>query len=673
MQKPQAPDCVTVHVGRKARFRQALRRSVQSEKAAEAKAEMKHFIIGTAGHVDHGKTSLIKAMTGIDADRLKEEKKRGITIDLGFAYMDLPHFQKVGIVDVPGHEKFIKNMLAGAGGIDLAMLVVAADEGVMPQTREHLDILSLLDMKQGVIVMTKTDLAEPEFLDLVEEDIMEAVEGTFLEHAPVIRTSAYTGQGICELKECLDRQLMSLAQKDGKKPFRLPVDRAFTIHGFGTVVTGTVIEGTLKADTECLLYPDEIPVKIRGIQIHSHAADAAQAGQRAAINLAGIRKEEIRRGHVLAPAGSLTPSMILDVRLDVIKDSPYSVRNNSRVHVYHGAAQLVAKVVLMDRDLLQPGESCYAQLRFTEMTAAKKGDRFVIRFYSPLVTVGGGMVLDRKPVKKKRNQEFICRGMEIREKGSDQEQLYQTVLENFVPFLTLDGLVKKGDLDRRTVKNCRNLLLEEGRIVELTGERYLTKEKEQQLREHVTRMLQEFHRENPLKEGMPLQEWRLKLLGEGREGDADGLLAYWKEKKVLKEQQTCISLYSFRVQKQEDEQKIAKELEQIYREALFALPVLEAVAEGYRESRRFYAVLWAMVREGTLVKLDERYLIHRDWFESARQQVLEAGKGGQEIALGQYRDRLNASRKVALALLEYFDRQGITRKNGDARVLRVES
>ncbi|MGP8311625.1 selenocysteine-specific translation elongation factor [Enterocloster aldenensis] len=630
---------------------------------------MKHFIIGTAGHVDHGKTSLIKAMTGIDTDRLKEEKKRGITIDLGFAYMDLPHFCNVGIVDVPGHEKFIRNMLAGAGGIDMAILVVAADEGVMPQTREHLDILSVLGMGRGLVVITKTDLAEPGFIEMVEEDILDAVEGTFLENAPVLKVSSHTGEGIGPLKACLDRQLMELAQKDEKKPFRLPIDRAFTMTGFGTVVTGTVIEGTVNLEQECMLYPDMIPVKIRGIQIHSSASETACAGQRAAVNLSAIPKEAIRRGHVLAPSGSLTPAMFLDVRLDVLKDSAYSVKNNSRVHFHHGSAELVAKVILMDRDILNPGNSCYAQLRFTEPVVAKKGDRFVIRFYSPLVTVGGGMVLDSAPVKKRRNQEEVCLGMEIKERGSDRDQLLQTIKENFRPFHTLQELIRKGDLNRHTAKQSRSLLLSEGRIVELEGGVYLAKEREEAFREHIILTLKEFHRENPLKEGMPLQEFRLKLLGNGREKDADALLGYWIGQKVLKDKDGCVSLYNFRIQKQEDETIVAQGLERIYRDAAFALPVLEHVTGLYKGNRRFNAVLGMMLKEGVLIKLDQRYLIHREWYETARQKLMEAGRDRQEITLGQYRDCLDASRKIALALLEYFDRQGLTRKNGDVRVL----
>ncbi len=629
---------------------------------------MRHFIIGTAGHVDHGKTCLIKALTGIDTDRLKEEKKRGITIDLGFANIDLPHFQKVGIVDVPGHERFIKNMLAGAGGIDFVMLVVAADEGVMPQTREHMDILTMLDMKRGMVVITKTDLVDEEFLSLVEEDIREEMKGTFLEDAPILKVSSHTGEGIEELKECLDEQLLKLEEKDEKKAFRLPVDRAFTLPGFGTVVTGTVIEGRIDPAKECMLYPDEIPVKIRGIQVHSQPAEYAYAGQRAAVNLAGIPKEAIRRGYVLAPVGSLIPTMLLDVRLDLLGDSAYSVKNNSRVHLYHGSAELLAKVVLMDRDILEPGQSCYAQLRLTELTSAKKGDRFVIRFYSPLVTIGGGVILDAVPGKKRRNQEAVWHGMEIKEKGTDKEKLYQAVFESSHKFCTLDELVRRGELNRQTVKNDRNKLISEGRILELNGEVYLVKEKEEEYRESALNMLRSFHREDPSREGIPLQEFRLKLLGTGREKDADALLKLWEDSKLLKIQDSFVSLYGFKVQRQEDDDELRAELVKLYQDAAFNLPTMEQVLSLYEGSRRFKVVLTRLLKDGTLIRLDEHYLIHREWYCSAVHKAEELYRDKKGIVLGDYRDLLNTSRKIALVLLDAFDRQGITKKDGDIRI-----
>ena len=334
---------------------------------------MKHVIIGTAGHVDHGKTCLIKALTGIDTDRLKEEKKRGITIELGFAYLDLENGQRVGIVDVPGHEKFVRNMLAGAGGLDVCMLIVAADEGIMPQTVEHLDILSILGIKYGVVVITKADLVEPDFTELVAEDIKELTQGTFLENAPIIPVSAYTGQGMDELKKILTELCVSIPERAEEGQFRLPIDRVFTLKGFGTVVTGTLQEGKLKKDQNIVLYPENEPVKVRSLQVHSKDADVAYAGQRVAVNVPDRKKEEILRGDVFATADSLYPTMMVDVKLEVLKHTERVIKHGSRVHVYHGTRELLGKVALMNCDELKAGESGYAQLRL-ERLAFNKDD-----------------------------------------------------------------------------------------------------------------------------------------------------------------------------------------------------------------------------------------------------------------------------------------------------------
>lgn len=353
---------------------------------------MKHVIIGTAGHVDHGKTCLIKALTGIDTDRLKEEKKRGITIELGFAYLDFPNGQRAGIVDVPGHEKFVRNMLAGAGGMDLAMLIIAADEGIMPQTVEHLDILSILGIQKGVVVITKTDLVEPDFLELIQEDVHELVKDTFLENAPVIPVSVYENSGLEQLKSTLKDLCDQLPDKTNSGHFRLPIDRVFTLKGFGTVVTGTLMEGKLKKDQEITLYPENVPVKVRNIQVHTQNVDTAWAGQRVAVNIPDRKKDEILRGNVLASPQSLYTTRIIDVKVEMLKHTDRVIRHGNRLHIYHGTKELLGKIILMNQNELKAGESCYAQLRLEEETVVRKGDHFVLRFYSPVETIGGGVV-----------------------------------------------------------------------------------------------------------------------------------------------------------------------------------------------------------------------------------------------------------------------------------------
>ena len=396
---------------------------------------MKHVVIGTAGHVDHGKTALVRALTGVDTDRLTEEKRRGLTIELGFARLDFPDGSCAGVVDVPGHEKFIKTMLAGAGGIDLAMLVVAADEGFMPQTVEHLNILSLLGVRRGVVVLTKCDLADADWLAMARADLAARVKGTFLENAPVVETSAATGQGIEDLREMLHALVRQTREKSARVPFRLPIDRVFSVDGFGTVVTGTLIEGALHVGGEAELLPSGTRSRVRNLQVHGENTAIAVAGQRVAVNLAGIKKTDIARGDTLAEPDSVRVSRLLDVRLSCLRDSERTVENGSRVHFCHGTAARLAKVVLLDRDALAPGESAYAQLRFTEDVAAKCGDRFVIRFYSPLETIGGGIILDDAPARHKRNDAAVLSALAVRENGSGAERVLQalTALDTALP------------------------------------------------------------------------------------------------------------------------------------------------------------------------------------------------------------------------------------------------
>ena len=634
---------------------------------------MRHYIIGTAGHVDHGKTSLIKALTGIDTDRLAEEKERGITTDLGFAYLDLPHFRHVGIVDVPGHERFVHNMLAGAGGMDLVLLVVAADEGVMPQTREHLDILRVLDIRSGIIVITKIDLMEPELVDLAEEEIRTQVRGTFLENAPVIRTSAQTGEGLETLRHCLDERLMGLSAKNVKAPLRMPIDRVFTVKGYGTVVTGTIVEGQVRESTSCMLYPDGIPVRIRGIQVHSEAVSEAEAGQRVAINIPGIRKEDIRRGHVLAGTGTLTPAMMIDVRLDILESSPFPVRNNLHYRFFLGSAELVGKLVLIGTDSVEPGETCYAQFRFDEPMVAKKGDHFVLRMLSPQATVGGGVVLDADAVKKRRNQFGVAEGMAVKERGNNEERLYQTVLEQSIRFLTLKELEAKGDLDHQRTKNDCSRLLQKGKIIRLPGDVYISDRQEVKLRSYMVRFLKAYHQNHPLQEGMPLQEFRFSLLGSGRNSDADAMRLYWREQKIIKTNDNLVSLYRFQVVTQENDEQIIGDIMRRYSEGGLTPPALETVLEDYRGNRHFQRVLTYLRRSGQLIQLDQRYLMEAASFGKARETLLLVGAGNREITLAGYRDALGTSRKVALALLETFDRQGLIRTDGESRFLKVSA
>ena len=364
---------------------------------------MKNIIIGTAGHIDHGKTSLIRALTGRNTDRLKEEQARGITIDLGFTWFDLPDGTRAGIIDVPGHEKFINNMVSGVVGMDLVMMVVAADEGIMPQTREHLNILELLGIKKTILVINKCDLVEEDWLELVKEDLKEELKDTIMENAPVVCVSSIVGTGIEELKTVIMNMIKGeLEPKNINTIARLPVDRVFTIAGFGTVVTGTLISGSIKKDEVLELFPGDIECKVRNLQVHSKDATECFAGQRVAINIAGVRKEDVKRGYVLAPKDSIKVSSLTDVKIDILKDSNRTLRNRDRLHLYTGTSEVLCRAVILDKEEIKAGESGLCQLILEEEIAIKRGDRFVVRFYSPLETIGGGIILEANPLKKKR-------------------------------------------------------------------------------------------------------------------------------------------------------------------------------------------------------------------------------------------------------------------------------
>lgn len=384
---------------------------------------MKHVIVGTAGHIDHGKTSLVRALTGIDADRLKEEKQRGITIDIGFANLELGDV-RLGFVDVPGHERFVKNMLAGAHGIDVVILVIAADESVMPQTREHFDICRLLGVRKGVVALTKADMVDADLLELARAEIEEYVAGSFLEGAPMVAVSSTTGQGIDELKAILADIAAEIPERRLDRPFRLPVDRAFTIRGFGTVLTGTLIAGEVEVGDALEVLPGGLKVKVRGLQVHGHTTDRAAAGQRTAVNLQGVEVEDVARGQVLAPVGRFRETSMLDVRLDLLEGAPRSLEHRTRVRFHHGTSEAIARVVLLGRDALSPGESAIAQVRLETPILALPGDRFIVRSYSPQATIGGGVVLDALAPKHRRSDTSSLEWLERLEAGDARERVH---------------------------------------------------------------------------------------------------------------------------------------------------------------------------------------------------------------------------------------------------------
>ena len=630
---------------------------------------MKHVIIGTAGHVDHGKTLLVKALTGMDTDRLQEEKKRGITIELGFAHLDWEDGTRAGVVDVPGHEKFIRNMLAGAGGIDLAMLVVAADEGFMPQTVEHLGILSLLGIREGLVVITKADLAEPEWLEMVREDVEARVKGTFLENKPILTVSAYTGEGIPQLREHLKKLVQQTGEKSLRTPFRLPVDRVFSVEGFGTVVTGTLIEGTMHEEELAELVPAGITARIRNLQVHGREVTTAYAGQRVAVNLSGLKKSDIRRGDTVARPGSVPVGRMLDVKLHNLKDSRRVIGSQSQVHFYHGSGVFLAKVVLLDREELEPGDSGYAQLRFAEDVAAKRGDRFVIRFYSPLETIGGGMVLEDRPTRHKPGDRAVLEGLNIKESGSEEEKIALAVAEEGITLPDCKRLANRLSIDEQVLQPKLAELASRGILAEILPGRYLAAAVLDKQWESCKRLLEDYHRKHPLHAGIRLAELRQKLFPDADTAVADGILKALQTGGRLKQAGDRYALQGFAVQLTGRQAALRDRLLEIFETARLEPPAVDELWSLFqpREKDEVRQVLESLVSDGRLVLLSPQMVVSKGAYDG----LLEGLKGWfaqhDTMTLAQYRDLMGTSRKYALAALEYFDRGKLTRKEGDLR------
>ncbi|MBU5626217.1 selenocysteine-specific translation elongation factor [Oscillibacter sp. MSJ-2] len=632
---------------------------------------MKHIIIGTAGHVDHGKTLLVKALTGIDTDRLQEEKKRGITIELGFAHVEFDDGTQAGIVDVPGHEKFIKNMLAGAGGIDLAMLVVAADEGFMPQTVEHLGILSLLGIRDGLVVITKCDMAESEWVEMIREDVAQQVKGTFLEGKPVLAVSAYTGEGIPELKEHLHQLVMKASEKSMRVPFRLPVDRVFSVEGFGTVVTGTLIEGCIQEGETAELVPSGLTAKVRNLQVHGKDVETAYAGQRVAINLAGLKKTEVARGDTVAKPGTVRSSLMIDVRLQNLRNSQRVILNDSQVHLYHGSTEQLCKVVLLDRDKLEPGESCYAQLRMTQSVSTKAGDRFVIRFFSPLETIGGGVVLDDTPVRHKRNRPEVMEALAIRESGSGGERLVQAVAGFGYALPDRKKIADKLSCNPEDMEADLQELVGRGEVMEALPGRYLAASVLDTVWGSCRALLEGYHKANPLHAGMRQAEVRQKLFKSTEQTVADAVLGALRSEGKIKKVADRYALSEFDIHYTKRQTAIRERLLKAYKDAGVETATVDEVMAMFapNEKNDSKQVLDSVLSDGELVMLSPQICWSRETYERVCGVVGKHFEDHETITLAELRDALGTSRKYALAVLEYFDRNKVTKKEGDFRRL----
>lgn len=631
---------------------------------------MKNIIIGTAGHVDHGKTRLIKALSGIDTDRLEEEKKRGITIELGFAHIPNDAGYNIGVIDVPGHEKFIKNMLAGIGGIDFVLFVVAADEGIMPQTREHFEILQALGIDDGIIAITKTDMVDEEWLELVQEDIRDYVEGSFLEGKPMIPVSAKSGANIDLLKEEIIRKCDRESKRiEAPEMFRLPVDRVFTKSGFGTVVTGTLMDGTCSLNDEVHVFPEETPAKIRGIQTYGNDVEQAVAGQRTAINLSGVRKEDIRRGDVIAAKSAVSVTGMLDVKLKIFDSSERMVLNNSRVHLYCGSKEVLTKVILMDRDALSAGEEAYVQFRLEEPIAVRRGDRFIIRFYSPIITIGGGQILDAVPEKHKRNRENVLEGFRTLESGnvSDIFVLKTGGHKFYSKELLLQELGMLPETGNREIERC----IEAGKLVELEDGTILAASKFQMMTDRLIQLLQEYHESNPLAEGMPKQELQSRLRDTWHIQEDKIILGAVHRLMDLGTLMDCgktVSMQGFEAVLTPEQEKLKERIAGIYKDAGIEIPKNDEIYALDPDKRVINAIFDRLYKEGVLVKVDPSYNISQEGWNRVVAAARTAGAEGSFV-LADFRDTLNTSRKYASVYLAALDRAGITVFDGERRRL----
>jgi len=631
---------------------------------------LKHVIAGTAGHIDHGKSALVEALTGTNPDRLEEEKRRGITIDLGFAFLDLGEV-RLGFVDVPGHEKFVRNMLAGVGGIDVVLFAIAADESIKPQTREHFDICRLLGIPRGIIAITKSDLVNTDALGLVRLEIEEFVRGSFLEAAPIVAVSARTGAGLEALKQELLRVARAVPAKDETRRFRLPIDRAFAMKGFGTVVTGTLVSGSVNVEDEAELYPAGKIVRIRGLRSGGNKIARAVAGQRTAANLAGAEREEIERGMALAPPGIFAATARVDARVTLLS-SARPLKNRARVHFHQGTAEAIAEVILLDGDAeMAPGESGFVQLRLDARILVLPGDRFILRQFSPVVTIGGGVVLDARPSRQRRNDPGVKLFLETLERGA-RDEILGALAEASSRVLTLRSIESRTGWMETEIREAATKLAASGRA-RILAEQPLTivsMRLAEECAAAVRKVIEDFHKANPLLPGIPKQELR------GRAGNPGGEMFQAVLDDLVKARAVIVSGDLVQRAGREivlsAEEVRAKELiEREFEGAGLAVPSFATVLEKLPvERQRAQKILQILLREKTLIKIAEDLVFHRTAIARLREMLGKYRKErGQRLPIGAFKELTGVTRKYAIPLLEYLDREHVTRRAGDERVI----
>ena len=629
---------------------------------------MKNIIIGTAGHIDHGKTTLIKALTGRNTDRWEEEQRRGITIDLGFTYFDLKNGDRVGIIDVPGHERFINNMVAGVVGMDLVMLVVAADEGIMPQTREHMDILGELGIEKSILVLNKCDLVEEDWLELVKEEIKEELEGTFLEQAPIVEVSAATGQGIPELIEVIERLTAEeVVEKDVNTIPRLPIDRVFSLSGFGTIITGTLLAGTISKEDNLQVYPIGKECKIRNIQVHGQDVEKCYAGQRVAINLSNVKKSELRRGCVLAPPNNMKNTMLLDVKLNVLPSSMRVLTNHTRLHLFTGTSEILCRAVLLDKEEIGPGESGFVQLRLEEEIALRRGDKFVVRFYSPMETIGGGIVLEPNPKKKKRFDKDAIEELQRKESGSSEDVIELHVKSHEETMITVTELAKLTALSMEEVTEDVQSLEQQGivKVFRMKKDTYVWHTiHEQNMRHRLTEALCGYHEKYPYRYGTKKAEIHMTYMKKVKLNVFDLYVEMLSEEGALKRHQEFLQLPEFEVRKDAVYEKVLKTVQKQFEKVQFDFQRFSEISFGNIKREEVEDIMLLLIDEDIVVKITEDIYTLKSIIEKAKEVIQNRLKENPLITIAEVRDLLGTSRKSAKPILEYMDSIKVTKKNG---------
>ncbi len=648
--------------------------------------DTKTIILGTAGHIDHGKTTLVKALTGTDTDRLKEEKERGITIELGFARLDLPSGAAIGVVDVPGHERFVKNMVAGAMGVDLVALVIAADEGVMPQTSEHLEICQLLGVRKGLVVLTKVDMVDEEWLELVTEDIKEFMDGTFLQDAPVVPVSSVTGQGLDELLAVLDRMVAEIQPRKPSGPFRLPVDRSFIMKGFGTVVTGTVISGQAELGQDVMIYPKGLDAKIRGIQIHGREAKVTRPGLRTALNLQGVSRDQVPRGTVVASAGALHPSFLLDIEFDYLASNEKPLKHRAPIRFHAGTAEIIGRILLAG-DEVTPGSRVLCQVKLEEPVALLPGDRYVIRSYSPIRTIGGGRVLNPVPRKRKRTRPEQWDELRLLASGSPEELILLHLKKAGIRGLTPRELSIRTGIYGKALKKELDRLLGSRQAVKFDAdEKFVSSRVLEDLTKRAVEIMEAYHQENPLKRGMSREELKSRLfptISEASEASMKAMasrlfqkvLDALKAKGSVVLEKELVRLSSHKVTLEEDARRVRQGLETLYKRAGLTPPAREEAvrkAAGSLDESEAMEIFDLLVRDGRLIRLKDNLFYHPEVIERLEQDVVSYLQKHQEMGVAEFRELTGGlSRKYMIPLLEHLDNRKVTIRIGDKRRLRA--